>query len=200
MTRMILVRHGETPANAEHRVHGQTNTPLNPTGREQARRVAARLATEPVAAVYSSDLDRAYETASLIAQAHHLTVTKVPGLREIHLGDYEDLVWSEVMELDADFHTGFHEALPDWRAPGGESVREVQERVAQALSAIAARHPDETTVVVAHGGALGYVLCQYLGGDFRDCLLPNTGFSVLEFSPEGVKVISHKETGHLPPK
>ena len=153
MTKLLLARHGETDWNREHRWQGHSDTPLNDRGREQARALADELAEEPVVAIYSSDLLRAYETARAVAERKGLDVIVDRDLREIHLGDWEGLTSTEIEERWPD-------DLSRWRAGdpvlgrGGETPEQLRERVLGAAHRIAAAHPGEQVLVVSHGGAL----------------------------------------------
>jgi broad specificity phosphatase PhoE len=145
-TLILLVRHGETDWNLTRRVQGHTDRPLNDTGRAQARELAARLADEPLDAVYSSDLLRAHETARIIAAGRGLDVTAVPDLRERDFGTWEGLTDDEILTR-----------YPDARErPWGdaETREEMSRRVLEALERIAETHPGKRVLVVAHGGPM----------------------------------------------
>jgi probable phosphoglycerate mutase len=147
-TRIILARHGETDWNLERRWQGHSDRPLNETGRAQAEALAEQLAGEPIAAIYSSDLMRAHETARIVASRLGRDVVAVPGLRERRFGSWEGLRDAEV---EARF-PGAH------GPPDGETRDEMLRRVLQSLEAIAATHAGETVLVVAHGGPIRAVL------------------------------------------
>jgi broad specificity phosphatase PhoE len=149
-TTILLARHGETDWNLQRRVQGHSDTPLNETGRAQARALADELADERVDAVYASDLARAFETARIVAERKGLAVTRLPALREKHFGTWEGLTGEQVLSR-------FPEAL-DGPWGDGETSDELSRRVLAALSAIAAEHPDGRVLVVAHGGPLRAVL------------------------------------------
>jgi broad specificity phosphatase PhoE len=138
VTTILLARHGETEWNRLLRFQGHADEPLNDTGRAQARELAGRLADEPIAAVYSSDLRRASETAEIVAATKKLPVGLDRGLREIDVGSWEGRTRAEL----------------DGAAWDGESYDEHRRRVVAALLAIARAHPDECVLVVAHGGTL----------------------------------------------
>jgi broad specificity phosphatase PhoE len=142
VTEILLVRHGETEWNRLHRWQGHADTPLNDTGRAQARQLARTLAGQRVDAVYSSDLSRASETAAVVAAELGLPVHVDPDLREIDVGGREGLTREEV-----------EERFPDG-AWDGETREQHAERVLRALHRIAERHPDGRVVVVGHGGTL----------------------------------------------
>ena len=149
-TRILLARHGETDWNAERRWQGHADPPLNELGREQARSLAALLAGRPVSAVYSSDLHRASETASIAAEPLGLPVLVDERLREVDVGEWSGLTTAEIEER-------FPGAVERRRAGGngwelGESYEAMGERIEAALLAIAGAHPGETVLVVTHGG------------------------------------------------
>jgi broad specificity phosphatase PhoE len=150
VTEILLARHGESDWNRERRVQGHADRPLNETGREQARGLAEELADEPIDAVYSSDLLRAYETARVVAERKGLSVTAVPDLREKHFGTWEGLTDEEVLVRYPEARRGH------WG--DGETTEEMAGRVVEALRRIAAAHPDGRVLVVTHGGPFRAVL------------------------------------------
>jgi len=146
---LYLVRHGETDWNLERRIQGSTDIPLNDTGRGQARETGRLLATRRWDAVISSPLSRALETASIIAEENGLPAPATVGaLVERRYGEAEGL---EDHELDRRFPG-------DTPVPGRETRAEVLERVLPALMAIANGHPDQSIIVVSHGGVIRSVL------------------------------------------
>jgi broad specificity phosphatase PhoE len=152
---ILLARHGETDWNRERRWQGHTDRPLNEAGRAQARELAERLAAAPPAAIYSSDLARARETAEIVGERLGLAVAVDPRLREVDVGDWSGLTM-------ADVEARFPEALQRRLAGGigwehGETYEEMGERVLAALREIAAVH-DERVLVVTHGGSVRAVL------------------------------------------
>jgi probable phosphoglycerate mutase len=152
-TELILIRHGETAWNRERRMQGQTDTPLSDTGRAQADAVGRRLARHPFAALYSSDLSRAWETAAAIARAHvqDHDIRREPALRERTFGVFEGLTYDEMAQRYPDEHARFSARDPDYAVPGGESPRQFFERSLACLEAIARAHEGESVVVVTHG-------------------------------------------------
>jgi len=163
VTTLLLARHGETDWNREGRWQGQTNTSLNERGREQARALAAQLGDEDIVAVYASDLDRAVETAEIVAAAcGGLPVHRDPRLRELEFGDWEGLTTAEI-------EVRFPDEVARWRADGGaagsngESYAQMGERVVAALEEIAAAHAGETVLVILHGGPIRGLLAHAAG-------------------------------------
>jgi probable phosphoglycerate mutase len=152
VTELLLVRHGETDWNMERRFQGHADPPLNQRGRDQARALAAELRAEEIAAVYTSDLARARETAEIIAAEFDAEVVPVRELREMDVGEWQGLTWDEI---EARYPAGavkWREAGFGWEA--GESYEQLTDRVVPALRRIAADHPGQRVLVVAHGGTV----------------------------------------------
>lgn len=163
MTRLLLARHGQTARNAAGRYQGQTDIPLNETGRRQAQALAQRLASEAIDAIYASDLQRAQATAELAAAPHGLRVQTEPRLREITFGAWEGLTYEEIKERDPERLTAWYDDPLHTSPPDGETLSQVAERVEAALEEIVQAHPDETVLIVAHGGTLRLTICLALG-------------------------------------
>ena len=161
MTRFILIRHGETDWNIEGRWQGQASVPLNERGREQAFQIARALAGIKIAAIYSSDLSRARETAEALASTSKLKVQFDVRLREIHQGKWQGLL---VSEIQARYAEAFQQRMADPMSvapPGGETALQVMERVVAAIEEIRQMHSDETVAVVSHGFAIACLLAHY---------------------------------------
>jgi probable phosphoglycerate mutase len=138
MTTLLLVRHGETDWNAEGKLQGHTDRPLNEYGRRQARALAERLVGEEIDAVYASDLSRARETAEILGAQLGLPVAVDPDLREKNWGNWEGLTSDERLHVEYE----------------GESSDDHRERTLRAVERIVERHPAGRIVVVTHGGSL----------------------------------------------
>jgi broad specificity phosphatase PhoE len=148
VTELLLVRHGETDWNAEGRLQGQTDRPLNDFGRRQARRLAEELADDRIEAIYSSDLARARETAAIVGERLGLPVTFDSDLREKDWGNWEGLTPIERDRVEF----------------VGESTDAHQERILRSLRRIADRHPgDGCVLVVTHGGSIRRAQITTLG-------------------------------------
>lgn len=163
MTRIILVRHGETDWNSAKRYQGYSDIALNQKGIEQAKLAAERLAGENIHAVYSSDLKRAVQTADYIASKHGLLVQKHSGFREIHFGRWEGYTYKQAMADNPDLLTAIYNGKTEVCMPEGESFRLVQKRAVAALDECIEKYLGCTFVVVAHGGALCTMICKILG-------------------------------------
>jgi broad specificity phosphatase PhoE len=171
MTRIILVRHGQTawnvsasPAEGE-RFRGRIDLPLNERGRAQALALAQRLTDEPIAAIYASPLQRAIDTAEPTAQRLGLTVQPLEGIIDINYGDWQEHPHSEVARLYPALYFQWLQEPHLVRPPGGESLGEVRDRAMAALRQVIARYQDQTILVVAHQVVNKVLVCAMLGLD-----------------------------------
>ncbi len=200
-TRIIAVRHGETAWNVDARIQGQLDIGLNDTGRWQARRVGEALAGEPITAVYSSDLERAHETAQSIAETAGLPVVPHEGLRERSFGMFEGKTFDEIHDTWPDHAHNWRKRIPEWEPPeGGESLLALRERVTRTLHDLASRHPGEQIVVVAHGGVLDTLYRVATGQEVnspRTWQLPNGAINRLLWTPDGFTLVGWSDTQHL---
>ena len=186
--RIIFVRHGQTVFNIESRYQGHTDAELSDLGRRQAIRAAERLKEEKIDAVYSSDLSRASETAQAVARFHNLPVQTDERLRECAFGDWEGLTVSQIAEIHPELYENYRRDSVTHRAPNGERLEALQERVVRAISDIAERHPEATVAAVVHGGPIRAFLCHALGTPletFRKIKLDNCGITILSLASDG---------------
>jgi broad specificity phosphatase PhoE len=197
-TLLTLVRHGQTSANLDAVWHGSTDTPLTPHGHSQAQRVAEHLARTRADAttLYASPLSRARDTARPIAARLALQPRIEDDLREYHLGAWEGVSYAELVREHRLFERMLSE--PDWLPGGGESARQVAERLGGRLAAIASHHPGERVIVVTHGGALtlglGWLLERKVTAWRR--VMDNCAISDLVFDPEP-RLAAWNEVAHL---
>jgi len=200
--RVILVRHGETDSNKASLALGRDDIELNETGRWQAQRIAEALQSQPIAAVYSSPLRRALETARAVAERHTLSVQVDQGLVEMDIGEMEGLTFQQVRERYPQFlqlwlgGRAAYEPMPG----GGERLLDVQERSWQALDRICAARPQDTVAVVTHNFVLLTILCRVLGlelADFRRLRHNVAAVSVLQVQDGRMTVLGLNDTCHL---
>ena len=180
VTRLYLVRHGETVANREYRYIGTRDDPLSPLGETHALQLAEALSGLPIAAVYSSPLQRTYYTAIQIAARHSHEVQSVDALRECDFGTWEGLSRAEVLERSPEDS----QRLREWEhntsvaPPDGESFEALQQRVIAAIERLAHAHPDQAIALVSHVGPIKVLLSAALGAPlssaFRIFLDPAT--------------------------
>jgi 2,3-bisphosphoglycerate-dependent phosphoglycerate mutase len=163
ITKITLVRHGQSTGNATGHFTGQVDVPLSARGQREAQLTAQRLATEPITAIYASDLQRAYQTAVAIASTRQLPVQRDPRLREIHVGEFQGKSFLDVArQYPADF-AALSERRLDVMTPGGESHRQVRNRVISALQEILTTCAGGQVVIVAHGGVIFHLNHFILG-------------------------------------
>ena len=151
MTQLILIRHGETLWNTERRMQGQLDSPLTGRGLWQARRLGERMKSLEFAALYSSDLPRAWRTAECIAGETGHDIVADARLRERHFGIFEGMTRADMERRDPVVHARFMTRDPQFAVPGGESPVAFLARVRAALEDLAARHRGDTIAVVTHG-------------------------------------------------
>lgn len=201
MTRVYLVRHGETAPNKEGLALGQADVPLTDTGRWQAQRLADSLAGEQIAAVYSSPLQRALNTASPIAAACEVEPVVHDGLIEMNIGVLDGLPLTEIRETYPDLMAEWAGKFgPDVWMPAGERLRDVAVRSWDALVSIASGHPESDIVVVSHNFVILTALARALEfelSQFRRLRHAVAAVSVLEFQGARVSVVSINDTCHL---
>ena len=161
--RVYLFRHGETANAQQICMNGHFDVALSDTGQEQARQLAQALQDHPIRAVYSSDLQRSYQGARLIAEHHQLEPVAFPELRELSFGEWEGKSLAELSELfpgEMDKRTKQTELF---RADGGESFQELHDRVIPKFMELTARHSKDTIALVCHGGVNRAILAHLLG-------------------------------------
>jgi 2,3-bisphosphoglycerate-dependent phosphoglycerate mutase len=199
-TRILAIRHGETSWNVDTRIQGQLDIPLNETGRSQAARMAGALAGEPVAAVYASDLSRAWETAQFLGRALGVPVEKEEALRERSFGEFEGKTFAEIESSLPEQAERWRKRDPDFAPAGGESLVTLRDRVVQAAERLAARHTGEQIALVGHGGVLDvlYRAATRLHIQApRTWNLANTAINRLLWSPSGFSLVGWADVRHL---
>jgi probable phosphoglycerate mutase len=200
--RIILVRHGETIDNVDGRWQGQADSPLTGRGREQASRLATALAIEPIAAVYSSDLGRALDTARLVAAEHRLEVIADARLREIHTGSWTGRRGTELRDEQPATMQAWRERPWGIRLPGGENLADVQARAVAFCDDVVPRHEGQTIVAVAHGTINQVILLHAFGRPLTDLWLKeriaNCQISRLDWTVDrGWRVVELADIRHL---
>ncbi|MEV7010427.1 histidine phosphatase family protein [Streptosporangium sp. NPDC051022] len=193
--RVVCLRHGQTLWNVEHRFQGHSDIPLDETGIAQAARAASLLAALRPTMIVSSDLQRAFETASALGRLVDLNVSVDKDLRERGGGEWEGLTREEIS-------AGWPREFADWEAPGGEEITDVAERVSSSIRRWAAQlEPDGLLVVASHGAAIRLGVAKLMGlpEELWPALggLGNCSWSVLEEGRKGWRLMEHN-AGTLP--
>eukprot|EP00899_Mesostigma_viride_P012127 jgi/Mesvir1/20915/Mv07987-RA.1 len=200
--RVILVRHGETEYNRDGRLQGQMDIPLNTLGLQQAALAGERLSLEKIAAVYSSDLDRAMATAVIIAshlEPQGMQPIPVVGLRERHLGDLQGMTLHDARKNHPRALACLlsHDRQQSLKGVGGESLAELYERATSTVGEIAARHLGETIVCVSHGGTLNQLYRRACGEEYPGKIV-NAAINNIFVLPDGTwRAGVWSDTAHL---
>ncbi len=199
-TRLFAVRHGRTAWNAELRIQGHRDEPLDALGRWQAEQLAQALAGEPLAAVYSSDLQRAAATAEPLARQQGLAVQPDPGLRERSFGEFEGFTHAHIEHRWPVAARRWRERDPGFGPPGGEKLADFYDRSVASVLRLAAGHPGQAVLVVAHGGVLD---CLYRAATraslqtSRSWQLGNASINRLLCTPQGLSLVGWNDDAHL---
>lgn len=200
MTRLLLVRHGESEFNHAGRFAGFSDVDLTDTGRWQVERLRERIADEKIDAVYSSDLKRAVKTAEIAMEGRGLSITTCPEVREINYGEVDGLPFSEIKARYPDLAKQFSISELDLAFPGGETFSEFVQRVARFKDRLAKHGQTETVLLVAHGGPLRALLCSMLGigqSSWWQLSIDNASLSIVETHSRGTVLRLLNETYHL---
>lgn len=200
MSKLLLVRHGTTELNAAHMFQGFSDIELSDVGRQQAEKLRDRLAAEKIDVVYSSDLRRAVLTARTIASKHQLDVITCPELREINYGKVEQMTFDEIKRL----FPSVADMCIDWSLqlefPGGENISDLQRRVDRFRERLGQDKPEQTMLVVAHGGPLRILICSLLGlgvQHWRQINIDLASLSIVHTYPDIAILTLLNDTSHL---
>ncbi|MCX7175612.1 MAG: histidine phosphatase family protein [Proteobacteria bacterium] len=199
-TRLCLVRHGETDWNAERRVQGQIDIPLNAKGWTQAAFLARGLAEVSFTALYSSDLQRAMQTAEPSAGILRLPIRSDPALRERHYGLLQSLTAEEARARHPQASLRHAARDSEYAFETGESLTAFEQRIRECLDGLFRRHAGETILVVTHGGVLDIAYRHATGRPLssrRDFALPNAALNWLEGDADGWSVLLWADSSHL---
>jgi probable phosphoglycerate mutase len=200
ITRLLVIRHGETAWNLEARIQGHTDIPLNEHGRWQADRLAQALGDEGLDAIYSSDLQRARDTGEAVARALGLELQLDTGLRERNFGRLESMTQNDVALRWPEEGRRWRERDPSYGPEGGETLQHFYDRCIATATRLAQLHPGQTIALVAHGGVLD---CFYRAANHvplsapRTWTIGNVSINRLLYSPEGFSLLNWADTRHL---
>ena len=200
MTRIFLIRHGETEWNNEGRLQGNSNVLLSPEGIHQAQLLAAHAPFHNIDAIYSSDLSRAVHTAEILADRFGLSVIKESGFRETNFGEWEGRKLSELALDESDGFERFFTKPERVHPPGGETFLSSQARAMTALEEIVAAHEEQSIIIVSHGSVIRLILCAALGMPIRKMWAisqHNMAVNIIRFDDGNATVELVNSTLHL---
>ncbi|MHB0870118.1 MAG: histidine phosphatase family protein [Chloroflexota bacterium] len=200
-TRLFLVRHGETEWNTAQIFQGHLDSPLTPTGLRQAAQLASRLASEGIAAIYSSDQGRAMRTAQVAASRLGLIAAPRADLREIDCGDWTGQSYGDVRIRWPREFEGWRSRPHLHRMPGGEGVAQVQKRSLRFLAEIRQRHPGQAVCAVTHNTVVRTLVCHLQGWPLSrlwdGARQPNCAVNLIELQDGRADLLEIAGTDHL---
>ena len=204
-TTLYLIRHAEAAGNKNRTFQGRADAPLTDHGRLQLRDLAERFRTVAFDAIYSSPLQRAYETAQAVNTYHHLPIHLEEGIIELDGGRWEGVHLSQLAQSSPELMDAWMHHLQDFQAPGGESFRQVYDRVQATIQRLLSTHPGKIVVLVGHGCSIKTALCYCHNLPLEHLQeMPwceNTGVTKVEFDQGGhPQVVYENDSSHLSPQ
>ena len=201
-TVLLVVRHGQSVSNAERRFAGHQQSPLTDHGRCQALALAARLRDAKISRVFSSDLDRAYETAKILAEPHGVSVEMDSRLREMYFGQWEGKTETEIVARWPEHWKGVFNPHSGFSAPDGESLYELRVRIKTIYQEIINQSLGKLVLMVTHGNAIGALLADCLGVSYANSWVfqvSNCGLTRILIQDSHAKILVVNDTEHLDP-
>lgn len=200
--KLLLVRHGQTDWNHNQRFQGQSDVSLNAIGVQQAIALRNRLSREHIDLIFASDLQRALETAKIIATHHVCEIHVDTRLREINFGAWEGLTYAEIKQSDPTTLATWEADISTTAAPNGETLNQLNARVGSVLNDLHSQHADQTILIAAHGGPLQILICLALNlspSKYWQFHLAPASLSEIAFYPAGTIINLMNDTCHLNP-
>lgn len=201
MLQIVLVRHGETYWNRERRIQGgSSDTQLTEAGKRQAEDLAQLLEDKNIAAIYSSPLQRALDTAQAVARFHPVAVTIEPNLREIEVGELEGMPLASLSTTFDQFLLEWQQGNGSEKLPGGESLADLAQRAWTCIQRLASQYNDGVVVVVTHYFVILTIICEALGmplAHIRRLRANVGGISILDFGDKKPRLVVLNDTCHL---
>jgi len=202
MTQLLLIRHAQSTWNADGRIQGWADPPLNETGLDQACKLAQRLVADghAIAAIYSSPLLRAKQTAEQVSQIFDLPVQTDDRLKENNVGQLTGLTGPEVEQRFPEWLAARRASLEWMPPPEGEDRDHFVSRAVAVMTDIVANHAGQTVAVVSHGGTLGVYLAHLLEMPIHRSLpfqFENTSLSIVKVGEHRIRLLKLNDTAHL---
>ena len=201
MTKLILVRHGESLGNYVDKFLGHTDLDLSPKGYKQAEFVRKYFSDIHIDKIYSSDLSRAYNTIVSTAQEKGISITKSENLREIYAGGWENKTFDELMSEFEDDYRVWRENIGHAICTGGESVEDLQKRICKEIKKICDENPDKTIVVATHATPIRVFTAKCLGYSLNEIKniewAKNASINIFDYSAGEFKMLKYGFADHL---
>ena len=197
--KLLLVRHGQTDWNLNRRFQGQRDIPLDAIGIQQATALANRLSHEHIDVIFTSDLQRAHETANIIAAQHACEIHVEARLREMNFGAWEGLTYDEIKQNEPSALAAREADIFTTAAPDGETLNQLTARVESVLNDLRAQYANKTILIAAHGGPLQILLCLALDlspSRYWQFRLAQASLSEIAFFPAGAIINLMNDTCH----
>ena len=199
-TTVLLVRHGQTDSNVTGFYMGWSDEDLNEVGYTQVRSLSSRLASLPIASVYTSPLRRAYTTAAILAETHKLELKFSDDLTEIRLGDWQGLHMDEIKRRWPELWQQSRIDPSELTMPNGESFGQVTERAVRAYEMIVEANQGKLVAIVTHDVIIRVLAAYILGVSnsiHRRFEINNTSLSVIGVANNNSRLITLNDTSHL---
>ncbi|RLT23198.1 MAG: histidine phosphatase family protein [Chloroflexi bacterium] len=197
---LLLIRHGETTYNAQGLIYGHAQIPLNERGQVQAHRLGQRLKQQQIHAVYSSDLIRAMHTAHAIVAHHDLQLVTDMALRELDVGEWEHKSVPDVQQQYPTLYQQYCATPGELVYPGGESHRDLQQRVMTAVNRYVTLHQkDDIICIVCHGGTIAAIVCAVLGLNINlheRIRIDNCAITTIEVTHDAMHLVCLNDNTH----
>jgi len=199
-TTVLLVRHGQTESNITGFFMGWSSEDLSDLGYAQAQRLSSRLASLPIASVYTSPLKRAYNTALILAKPHNLEPKVLDDLIEIRLGDWQGLHRDEISQKWPELWQQSRIDPSEVTLPNGESFQQVTDRAVRAFEMIVADNQDKQAVMVTHEVVIRVLVAHVLGTSnsiYRRFEVGNASLSIIRVSDGKARLVTLNDSSHL---
>lgn len=203
MTKLYLVRHGETEWNKASKIQGKTDTELSAEGIEQAHKLAKRLSNEDINVIFSSSLKRALRTAEIIKEYKSCRIVKSDKYHEICLGPWEGMTINEIEEKYSEHFRVYREDPANFKLPGAETFLDLTERTYNEIINIVNKYDDKNILLVSHGTTIKAAIIKILGIDiinYNKFRIDNASISIIGFSesiPKKPVILCLNDTNHL---
>jgi len=199
MTRLILIRHGETDYNIRAIYCGASNPPLNSKGIAQAEKLHTRLKKFKIHKIYSSSLKRALQSAKIIFKNRKIQI--LPEFREVSFGIFEGLTYSEIIKRYESIYQRWIDDTIKTRIPKGENLQDLQKRVMNKLTFLISKHAGKTIAIVTHGGPIRVIICNILKvgiQKFWEMEQANASLNIIQFrGKDSAQILVHNDISHL---
>lgn len=200
MTDLYLIRHGQTKWNLENRIQGNLDSPLTELGLRQAGWLSDAYKSLPIDIIYTSTLDRAYNTAKIFRGDREIDIIRLDELKEINFGEWEGRKFMEIKEEDPEFFAAFRDTPETFRPIGGETFLDAKDRVVCAVEDILAKNKGKKIAIVIHGAVLkllmGHFLNHTINQVWDEPIIQPTSVSHICFNEEGHEILKFGDTSH----